>query len=49
MVDKAIIVKRTEAIMSLRIIIVTGFNSSSSVFVATKDAPQKITASSMSK
>ena len=42
-------VNRAEAIISLSIIIVTGFISRSSVFVATKDAPQKIIARRMSR
>lgn len=49
LVDIAMVVKRNEAIRSLRIIIVTGFISRSNVFVATKDVPQKTTAKSMSK
>ena len=43
------VVKRTEAIRSLRIIIVTGFISRSNVFVATKEVPQKIIARRMSR
>ena len=45
----AIKVKRKEAVINLRIIIVTGFISVSNVFVATKDVPQKITARSISR
>ena len=42
-------VNRTEAIISLSMIIVTGFISRSNVFVATNDAPQKIIARRISK
>jgi len=42
-------VNRTEAIISLSIIIVTGFISRSNVLVATKEVPQKITARRISK
>jgi hypothetical protein len=49
LVDTAMNVNRMEAIISLSMIIVTGFISRSNVFVATKDVPQKTTAKSMSK
>ena len=49
MVDIAINANRTEAIISLSIIIVTGFISRSNVLVATNDEPQKIIARRISK
>jgi len=45
----AIEARSKEAIISLSIIIVTGFISLSNIFVAINDDPQKITAKSISK
>ena len=48
-VERAIIVRRVEASINRRIIIVTGLISFNTVFVATNDAPQKIIARRISR
>jgi len=48
-VERAIIVKRIEASINRRIIIVTGLISFNTVFVATNDVPQKIIARRISR
>jgi hypothetical protein len=48
-VERAIIVRRIEARINRSIIMVTGLISFNTVFVATKDVPQKIIARRISR